>query len=61
MDEIACISVNDPFVMAAWGQRDGIQDITMLADGNGAFSDAVGPVVRRQSSSGWASARSVIR
>jgi len=42
IDEIACISVNDPFVMAAWGQRDGSEDITMLADGNGAFSDAVG-------------------
>ena len=42
VDEIACISVNDPFVMSAWGQRDGSEDITMLADGNGAFSDAVG-------------------
>jgi peroxiredoxin len=42
VDEIACISVNDPFVMAAWGQRDGSEDIIMLADGNGAFSDAVG-------------------
>jgi peroxiredoxin len=42
IDEIACISVNDPFVMAAWGQRDGSDDITMLADGNGAFADAVG-------------------
>jgi peroxiredoxin len=42
VDEIACISVNDPFVMAAWGQRDGSEDITMLADGNGAFADAVG-------------------
>jgi peroxiredoxin len=42
VDEIACISVNDPFVMAAWGQRDGSEDIVMLADGNGAFSDAVG-------------------
>jgi len=42
VDEIACTSVNDPFVMAAWGQRDGSQDITMLADGNGAFSDAIG-------------------
>ena len=41
-DEIACISVNDPFVMSAWGERDGSGDITMLADGNGAFSDAVG-------------------
>jgi peroxiredoxin len=42
VDEIACISVNDPFVMAAWGERDGSKDITMLADGNGAFTDAVG-------------------
>ena len=42
IDEIACISVNDPFVMAAWGKRDGSSDITMLADGNGAFADAVG-------------------
>ena len=41
VDEIACISVNDPFVMAAWGERDGSQDITMLADGNGSFAEAV--------------------
>ena len=42
VDEIACISVNDPFVMSAWNKSDGSQDITMLADGNGAFADAVG-------------------
>ena len=42
VDEIACISVNDPFVMAAWGKSDGSEDITMLADGNGAFAEAVG-------------------
>ncbi|NUT00762.1 MAG: peroxiredoxin [Sphingomonas sp.] len=42
VDEIACISVNDPFVMGAWGKADGSDDITMLADGNGAFADAVG-------------------
>jgi peroxiredoxin len=42
VDEIACIAVNDPFVMAAWGERDGSPDITMLADGNGAFTDAIG-------------------
>jgi peroxiredoxin len=42
IDEIACISVNDPFVMAAWGQRDGSEDITMLADGNGDFAEATG-------------------
>jgi len=42
IDEIACISVNDPFVMGAWGKADGSDDITMLADGNGAFAEAVG-------------------
>ena len=42
VDAIACISVNDPFVMGAWGKADGSDDITMLADGNGAFADAVG-------------------
>ena len=42
VDEIACISVNDAFVMSAWGERDGSEDITMIADGNGAFSEAVG-------------------
>lgn len=42
IDEIACISVNDAFVMSAWNKSDGSQDITMLADGNGAFSEAVG-------------------
>jgi peroxiredoxin len=42
IDEIACISVNDSFVMAAWGERDGSPDVTMLADGNGEFAEAVG-------------------
>ena len=45
IDEIACISVNDPFVMSAWGTRDGSEDITMLADGNGEFADATGLVM----------------
>ena len=42
IDEIACIAVNDPFVMQAWNERDGSSDITMLADGNGAFTQAIG-------------------
>ena len=42
IDEIACISVNDPFVMGAWNERDGSSDITMIADGNGAFAEAIG-------------------
>lgn len=42
VDEIACTSVNDAFVMGAWNQAQGSQDITMLADGNGEFAKAVG-------------------
>src|SRR3954447_6904120 len=42
VDEVACLSVNDPFVMAAWNKADGSEDIVMLADGNGQFSDAAG-------------------
>jgi len=42
IDEIACISVNDAFVMAAWGERDASDDITMLSDGNGDFAEATG-------------------
>lgn len=45
IDAIACISVNDPFVMAAWNERDGSADITMLADGNGEFAQATGLVM----------------
>ncbi len=42
VDEIACTSVNDAFVMANWNKDAGSQHITMLADGNGAFADALG-------------------
>ena len=40
--EIACTSVNDPFVMAAWNKEQGSEDITMIADGNGQFAEALG-------------------
>jgi len=42
VDEIACVSVNDAFVMGAWGKAAGSADVTMLADGNGDFAKAVG-------------------
>ena len=42
VDEIACTAVNDAFVMGAWNQSAGSEDVTMLADGNGAFAEAVG-------------------
>jgi peroxiredoxin len=43
VDTIACVSVNDAFVMKAWGIDQGVgDDIVMLADGNGDFTRAVG-------------------
>jgi peroxiredoxin len=43
VDEIACVSVNDAFVMGAWGKDQNAGDkVHMLADGNGDFTRAVG-------------------
>ena len=43
VDKIACVSVNDAFVMGAWGNAQGTGDkIAMLADGSGEFTAAVG-------------------
>jgi peroxiredoxin len=43
VDEIVGISVNDVFVMGAWGQAAGVGDkVTLLADGNGDFAEALG-------------------
>jgi len=43
VDEIACLSVNDAFVMRAWAEDQAVgDDITMLADGGGDFTRAVG-------------------
>lgn len=43
VDRIACTSVNDVFVMGAWGKDQGAGDnVLMLADGNGDFASALG-------------------
>jgi peroxiredoxin len=43
VDRIACIAVNDAFVMGAWGNAQGTGDkIMMLSDGNGQFAAAAG-------------------
>lgn len=41
-DTIACMAVNDAFVMGAWGQNQNAEEILMLADGNGDFTSAIG-------------------
>ncbi len=41
--EVLCMSVNDPFVMKAWGESQHVPDgLMMLADGNGDFARALG-------------------
>jgi len=41
--EVACLSVNDAFVMDAWAKSQGVPEgVQMLADGNGAFTQALG-------------------
>jgi glutaredoxin/glutathione-dependent peroxiredoxin len=43
VDTIACVAVNDVFVMNAWGKHSGVADkIVMLADGNGTYAKALG-------------------
>ncbi|HEU4774653.1 MAG TPA: peroxiredoxin [Lysobacter sp.] len=41
--DVACVSVNDPFVMQAWGQSQNVPEgLMMLADGNAVFTRALG-------------------
>jgi len=43
VDTVACIAVNDAFVMGAWGKAQGTDGkVAMLADGSGAFTKALG-------------------
>lgn len=42
VDSIICMSVNDAFVMDAWGKQQNAEELIMLADGNGDFTRALG-------------------
>ena len=42
IDAIICLSVNDAFVMAAWGKAQNAEHLMMLADGDGSYTKALG-------------------
>ena len=45
IDEIVCVAVNDPFVMEEWGKDQEAENVLLLPDGNGAFTEAMGLLV----------------
>lgn len=45
VDEIVCLSVNDTFVMNAWAQDQEAENIRVIPDGNGEFTDGMGMLV----------------
>ena len=45
IDDIVCVSVNDPWVMEEWGRNQGATRVRLLPDGNGAFTRAMGLLV----------------
>jgi glutaredoxin-like protein len=48
VDEILCVSVNDTFVMNAWVADQEAENITMIPDGNGEFTEGMGMLVGKQ-------------
>jgi glutaredoxin-like protein len=47
VDEIVCVSVNDPFVMEEWGRIESADKVRLLPDGNGEFTRGMGMLVDR--------------
>lgn len=45
VDDILCISVNDPFSLAAWAQEEGADQVRFIPDVNGEFTHAMGMLV----------------
>jgi len=48
VDDIICMSVNDTFVMNAWKQDQEAENITVIPDGNGEFTDGMGMLVGKE-------------
>jgi peroxiredoxin (alkyl hydroperoxide reductase subunit C) len=48
VDEVICLSVNDAFVMFNWAKGQNVQKVSMLPDGNGDFTRALGMLVKKE-------------
>lgn len=48
IDDIYCVSVNDPFVMQAWFAQQNIKNVKSIADGNGDFTRKLGLLVKKE-------------
>ena len=47
IDDIYCLSVNDAFVMNAWGKQQGVNNVKLIPDGSGEFSRKMGMLVEK--------------
>lgn len=47
IDEIYCVSVNDAFVMNAWGKAQGLEKVKLIPDGSGEFTRKMGMLVAK--------------
>lgn len=47
IDDIYCISVNDAFVMNAWGKAQGVENVGLIPDGSGKFTRSMGMLVEK--------------
>ncbi|WP_319020996.1 peroxiredoxin [Thalassotalea sp. LPB0316] len=57
VDQIICLSVNDAFVMSAWGEAQNAENIMMLADGDASYTKALGLEMDTESFGGVRSKR----
>jgi peroxiredoxin len=48
IDEVYCLSVNDAFVMKQWADKQRVQKVQMLPDGNAHFTEGMGMLVKKE-------------
>ena len=48
VDDVYCLSVNDSFVMNAWAQNQKLENVKVIPDGNGEFTDAMDMLVEKR-------------